>query len=157
MKTDKVQLVLKVEDKASPLIAQVAHSLEILAIDKMPADREMDALMAEIMGCTIHWHQRHKPDGPWLPLCGCKRKHRGSLKPHEERRHHLKRYSANIAATWEIVEYFLGHSDQKVYLAFRQYVSHDLGWYAPRHIVCLRICRAALKAVKEQELGFASY
>jgi hypothetical protein len=59
--------------------------------------------------------------------------------------------SSNIVAAWRVVQRMLDHPDQSVYLAFIA-AMNEAGWCAPEHIVCVRICCAALAAVGVTDL-----
>lgn len=150
------EVQFKVVDKASPAIAEAAHSLAMLAIDVMPAGPKLDSLIAEIMGCTINWYHWHNPDGPYLPLCGCKRKHPKSLKPHEGKQNHLKRYSADITAALTVIDWldelhgaWVEIKGPRVWLV-RFHLPGGKQFSATAPTLALAIGRAALKTVKEQ-------
>ena len=146
MNTDKMQVVLKAEDKVSPALAKVAHSLTLLAIDVMPAGREMDELIAKIMGLKTCTCKGLPLLGGFDPIhcmaCG------GAACPN---------YSSNIAAAWEVVEWLLEtgryftispHCFYKppAWLIYLDTVPEVRGETFP-----LAICRAALKAVEVQQ------
>ena len=59
----------------------------------------------------------------------------------------LPQYSAEIEAAWQVVEQMLEQPDQEVYLWFVR-AMNQAGWCAPTHVVCPRICRAALAALR---------
>ena len=60
----------------------------------------------------------------------------------------VPRYSTEIGAAWRIVEHFLNHEDQAVYLAFAR-SWHGQGVIASATLAATRICRAALLAIEE--------
>lgn len=148
-------------------------------IDKMPAGREMDALVAEkVMGHAICEHSRTKStaQSSGIAMCGV-RECKGEL--HYE---YLPRYSTDIAAAWEVVEKLqrddftvvvsanhssnyqacmifkgfaasYGPADAFLYLGKTEEMSVAFGEKPPVRVaeetVPLSICRAALKVISQ--------
>lgn len=59
-------------------------------------------------------------------------------------------YFTDIAAAWRIVDKVFELDHQPTYLRFRKAL-RDLGGLAPSHLMCKRICVAALRAVGVSE------
>ena len=108
-----------------------------VGIDKHLANKCLDTWVAEkVMG----WHRSNRDYSQlwWNTPTG--------IRSWELTSYGAFQPSTDIAAAWEVVERFLDYPDQEIFLMFVNEVSR-LGWCAPIHTICLRICHAALKAV----------
>ena len=116
-----------------------------MTIDEMPAGREMDVLVAELMGWT-NLYNRFGNEMGYRPLAT-----HSSFIPD---------YSADIAAAWEVIEKLhaagrfmcldaLGFDGEKwrCFFAWTQIEKQQYPWIGEADTAPLAVCRAALKAV----------
>lgn len=138
--------------------------VEIQDINKMPADRKLDALVAEMMGCSVAWEAfPWLPSGKTFPFCTCEFLVHGSGPNRVPGL--LMSYSTDIAAADLVIDWL--HS-LKLLITVRDDPTAMMIWCAidkpgweprpQRHIASvaadtrpLAICRAALKALKIME------
>lgn len=99
----------------------------------MLVDPELDAKVAEkVFGMTIF----RRPHGP-----------AAMVNPTTHSAFGIPPYSTKIVDAWLVVERMLDVPDQAVFLAFMRHMNAS-GWCAPVHIICPRICEAALAALE---------